>query len=149
MSFPLLSVRADAKTVKGEKKGYITGVLYLAPAHESGIINTCTSSSPGCRESCLFTAGRAAYFPAINRARIRRTHEYVNQPFEFRAQLIKDIESLERKAKREGFKPAVRLNGTSDLPKLAHMIAPLFPTFPITIIPSMFDLGNGLYQTII
>jgi hypothetical protein len=123
----LLSVSSDAKTVKGEKKGWLTGILYLAPADESGVINLCTSSSPGCRESCLYTAGRAALFPMINQSRIRKTKWYVDQPFQFREQLIKDIAALERKAKREGFRPCVRLNGTSDLPKLAHAIAPLFP----------------------
>lgn len=29
----LLSVAADAKTVKGQKMGYLTGVLYLAPPY--------------------------------------------------------------------------------------------------------------------
>ena len=31
----LLSVSADAKTVKGEKKGYLTGILYLAPSKQA------------------------------------------------------------------------------------------------------------------
>lgn len=123
----LLSVSHDAKTIKGEKKGYLTGILYLAPSDSSGVTNTCASASAGCKAACLFTAGRAAAFPMINRARIRKTIWYVNQPSTFIEQLVKDIQALERKAKREGFKPCVRLNGTSDLPKLAHTIAPLFP----------------------
>ena len=32
----LFSISTNAKTVKGEKLGYLTGVLYLAPAMLSG-----------------------------------------------------------------------------------------------------------------
>ena len=31
----------NAKTIKGEELGYLTGILYLAPATESVVINTC------------------------------------------------------------------------------------------------------------
>lgn len=56
----LLTVN-NAKTVKGEKQGYLTGILYLAPSDKAGNgINTCANASAGCREACLFTAGRAA-----------------------------------------------------------------------------------------
>jgi hypothetical protein len=123
----LLSVNADAKTVKGVKKGYLTGILYLSPATESGITNTCTHSTPGCRAACLYTAGRAAYFPRINEARRKRTEWMVNDRDSFLAQLEKDIAALVRKAKREGYRPCVRLNGTSDLPWLAHRMAAVFP----------------------
>ena len=119
----LLSVSEDAKTVKGEKKGYLTGILYLAPADTSGVANVCASSSPGCRAACLYTAGRAAYFPKINQARIRKTRWFFSNPLSFQMQLHKDIAALVRQAKREGLKPCVRLNGTSDLPRLAHMMA--------------------------
>ena len=65
----LLSVSSDAKTIKGQKKGYLTGILYLAPADESvssGGFNTCPKASAGCKAGCLFTAGRSAIFPMIN-----------------------------------------------------------------------------------
>jgi hypothetical protein len=122
----LLSVSADAKTVKGEKKGYLTGILYLAPADESGVVNVCTNSSPGCRAACLYTAGRVAYFPAINRARIRRTKEFVKDRPMFIEQLHKDIDSAIRKAKRENMTPCFRLNGTSDLPWLGVYFSSIF-----------------------
>jgi hypothetical protein len=123
----LLAVGADAKTVKGEKKGYLTGILYLAPATESGVMNTCTSSSPGCRAACLFTAGRAAQFPAINQSRIRKTQWLASDRGSFLAQLEKDIVSTIKKAKRESMTPCFRLNGTSDLPWLGHYFAAKFP----------------------
>lgn len=123
----LLSVSADAKTVKGEKKGYLTGILYLAPADSSGVRNVCTNASPGCKAACLYTAGRAAYFPAINEARVRRTVWLADDADGFQAQLAKDIAATIRKAKREGLKPCFRLNGTSDLPWLAMNMAREFP----------------------
>jgi hypothetical protein len=126
----LLSVSSDAKTVKGEKKGFLTGILYLAPADESvssGGFNTCPKASEGCMASCLFTAGRSAIFPMINQARIRKTVELKNDRAAFLAQLTKDIESLVRKATRENLIPCVRVNGTSDLAWLAHAMAERFP----------------------
>jgi hypothetical protein len=119
----LLTVSADAKTVKGQKFGYLTGILYLAPAHESGVMNTCPMASDGCKAGCLFTAGRASIFPAIIEARIRKTHELHNDREAFMEQLRKDVRALVRKAKRDGLTPAVRINGTSDLPQLAIQLA--------------------------
>ena len=111
----LLSVSADAKTVKGEKRGYLTGVMYLAPANASGY-ETCKYRSAGCTAGCLYTAGRAAIFPEIPKARINRTRLFFENRSEFWKMLIRDIDALCRKAEREGLTPVVRLNGTSDLP---------------------------------
>lgn len=123
----LLSVNADAKTVKGVKKGYLTGILYLSPANESGVANLCTNASPGCMAACLYTAGRAAFFPRINEARRKKTLWLLNDRQGFIRQLEKDIEALVRQAKREGMIPAVRLNGTSDLPWLGLLVSQKFP----------------------
>lgn len=56
----LLSVSADAKTVKGNEYGYLTGILYLAPANLSGY-EVCPKASDGCKAGCLFYAGFGAY----------------------------------------------------------------------------------------
>lgn len=122
----LLSVSSDAKTIKGEKKGYLTGILYLAPANTSGI-NVCASATDGCKLGCLNLAGRAAIFPAIVEARIRKTRELFADRESFKAQLRKDIAGLIRKANRESLIPCVRINGTSDLPWLALELAREFP----------------------
>ena len=68
----LLSIDTNAKTIKGQKRGYITGILYLAPSNESGVMNTCPNASKGCRAACLFTAGRGA-FDNVRQARINKT----------------------------------------------------------------------------
>ena len=62
----------NAKTRKGEKLGILTGILYLAPANESGVMNTCASSTPECRHACLYTAGRGR-FDSVRKGRIRKT----------------------------------------------------------------------------
>ncbi len=53
---------------------------------------------------------------ATQRARIAKTQRFYDDRAGFLAELCRDIEALIRKAAREGLSPAVRLNGTSDLP---------------------------------
>jgi hypothetical protein len=110
----LLGISTDAKTVKGEKYGYLTGIMYLAPSNQSGIINTCPMASKGCRMACLYTAGMGS-FANVKAARIKKTVFFATEREAFMAQLCIDIERLIVKAKKAGLIPAVRLNGTSDI----------------------------------
>ena len=107
---------------------YLTGILYLAPASESRVMNTCAMASEGCKKACLFTAGRAAFIPAIIEARIRKTQWLFADRAGFIAQLRKDVAALVRKAAKLGLKPAVRVNGTSDLPWIPMQLSAEFPT---------------------
>ena len=112
----LLSISADAKTVKGEKLGFLTGILYLAPGDLSGR-EVCPMASDGCRASCLGAhAGRVVFLPSVMKSRLAKTDWYFEDRGSFMLQLVKDIEALVRKAKREGLTPVVRLNGSSDIP---------------------------------
>ena len=144
----LLTV-ANAKTIKGEKLGYLTGILYLAPADESGVMNTCPMSTAGCRAACLYTAGRASMFPMINRARVRKTLQLHSDPAGFREQLRKDIASLIKAAARLRLMPAIRINGTSDLPNLALEMAAAFPDvqfYDYTKIPRPWQRTRSNYH---
>jgi len=114
MTTKLLSIDTNAKTIKGQGKGYLTGILYLAPSNESGVVNTCGYASQGCRAACLFTAGRGR-FDNVRKARVRKTMEFHQNKGEFMDQLVKDIHALIKKANKLGLKPCVRLNGTSDI----------------------------------
>ncbi len=109
----LLAIEADAKTVKGEKLGVMTGVLYLAPANISGF-EVCPKRSNGCTQSCLYTSGRGMY-QQIQDARINKTVWFHSDRASFMEVIVADIERLIRKAKKHGMIPAVRLNGTSDI----------------------------------
>jgi hypothetical protein len=112
--FRFLSVSADAKTVKGEKKGYLTAILYLQPATLSGK-NLCAHASAGCKAACLFSAGRGK-FSSVQKGRARKTALFLEDRAFFLAALKREIELFRKLSVALGFLPAVRLNGTSDLP---------------------------------
>lgn len=109
----LLSVAADAKTVKGEKLGVMTGILYLAPHDLSGY-QVCPKASQGCIKSCLFTAGMGVY-STVQTARINKTKWFFEDRPSFMVTLHEDIAKLVKKAAKANMVPAIRLNGTSDI----------------------------------
>jgi len=110
----LLSVSSDAKTIKGETLGFLTGILYLAPATTTKW-NTCPMAKMAqCDVACLNTAGRGA-FSSVQQARINKTTWFFTDRNDFMQQLVVDIAKLIQKAYKKGLKPLVRLNGTSDI----------------------------------
>jgi hypothetical protein len=110
----LLSIDTNAKTVKGQKYGYLTGILYMAPSTLSGV-NLCPMAKVAqCEQACLYTAGRGA-FNNVQQARLRKAEWFNTDKQSFMLQLVKDIEALQRKAKKLGLLPLVRLNGTTDI----------------------------------
>jgi hypothetical protein len=112
----LLSVNADAKTRKGSNAGYLTGILYLAPANEaSPKVNVCPHASEGCKAVCLYSAGRGK-MDSVVKARVAKTLRFLENPKEFVELLAIDIQKIINKASKVGMTPAIRLNGTSDLP---------------------------------
>lgn len=117
----------NSKTSKGEKKGYLTGILYLKPADSSGKVNVCPMATAGCKASCLNTAGRGV-FDTVQAGRQRKTDLYVANKKAFVTELKKNVEKLVRKAARLNLTPVVRINGTSDIPALAREVAKSFPT---------------------
>jgi len=126
----LLTIGSNPKTEKGEKLGFWTAVLHLAPAKLSGF-EVCPGSTIGCRTGCLNTAGRGGLMAGTSRlsyadvlggklntvqaARITRTKRLFKDRAGFMAELLKEIAAFVRKAEKAGFKPAIRLNGTSDI----------------------------------
>lgn len=111
----------NPKTEKSVAFGYLTAVLHLAPSNLSGIANVCPRATAGCIASCLNTAGRGGIFRAgessnaIQDCRIRRTEFLFRSPCEFLTTLAVEVSQHADRAKKLGLKPAVRLNGTSDL----------------------------------
>lgn len=104
----------NAKTIKGDDV-YETAIMYLAPFKLAALGNTCPMAElAGCVAGCLNTAGRGA-FSNVQQARINKTKRYFASRVDFMAELVKDLEKFVRYCKRNGVKPAVRLNGTSDI----------------------------------
>lgn len=127
----LLTISADAKTVKGEKKGLLTAIMYFAPWKLSGYQVCPLAELAGCVGDCLNTAGRGGMarpdadtieidghvvkLNAIQKARIARTRFFFEDRNAFMAQLSKEIRAAKKKAEKMGYAFAVRLNGTSDI----------------------------------
>jgi hypothetical protein len=113
----LISAGRNPKTVKGDKGGeYATAIMYLAPASQSGLGNVCPMAvQAGCEKACLFKAGMGGVFTNIPASRIARTQRYFQDRAAFLRDLVCDIEGFVRWCAKRGVKPAVRLNGTSDI----------------------------------
>jgi hypothetical protein len=127
----LLNIDANAKTVKGQGKGYMTAILYLAPWKLSGYQVCPMAEIAGCVGDCLNTAGRggmaradadvieidghAVKLNAIQKARIARTRFFFENRYGFMTQLIEEISAARKKATKKGLTLVVRLNGTSDI----------------------------------
>ena len=110
----LLGIDTNAKTIKGEKYGIKTAILYLMPAKQGGTQLCPMAKTAGCEKACLFTAGRGA-MNSVMLSRLRKTL-YFNQYRElFMQQLHNELIRERAKAKRKGYKLIVRLNGTSDI----------------------------------
>lgn len=116
----LLTV-GNPKTAKGECFGYLTAVMHLAP-HTLAGFNVCGYASKGCAAACLNTAGRGGIgldangLNMIQAARIQRTRAFRRDRHAFLVRLASEIRAHAKRARKHGLRPAVRLNGTSDLP---------------------------------
>ena len=110
----LLGIDTNAKTIKGEKYGIKTAILYLMPAMGSGVQLCAMASTAGCEKPCLFKAGRDA-MSNVMLSRLRKTLYFNQYREQFMAQLSREISLEKAKAKRRGYKLIVRPNGTSDI----------------------------------
>jgi len=132
----LLGIDTNAKTIKGEKYGIKTAILYLMPAMGSGV-NLCANAViAGCVKPCLFTAGRGA-MSNVMLSRLRKTLYFNQYRDQFMAQLSREIALENAKAKRKGYKLIVRLNGTSDI-RFENIKLPLVNA------PTIFDLHSDV-----
>ena len=112
---PLLSTN-NAKTIKGEKLGYMTYILYMSPFNlNSKGINVCSHASKGCADSCLVGSGFGGMYTSVMQGRVNKTEYFLTSRIEFMYQLKTEIEKAIAKNKDKAI-VTFRLNGTSDLP---------------------------------
>jgi len=104
---------ANTKTMKGEKLGYRTYIMHLAPSTLSGY-QVCPMASPGCATACLNLSGMGV-FSNVQAARIAKTRWFFEDRLAFMTQLVKEIHSAIRSSRKAGLTPVFRLNGTSDI----------------------------------
>lgn len=116
LGFSSLLTMGNPKIAKSNasNKGYLSCLQHLAPSTVSGY-NVCPQASPGCIAACLNTAGRGVYKP-IQNVRIARTRYFIENRDKYLILLKDEIEKFIRKCKKLKLKPAIRLNGTSDIP---------------------------------
>ena len=73
----LLNIDNNAKTIKGQKYGYKTAILYLAPS-ELCLALMCPMASKGCKQACLNTSGHGA-FSNVQNGRINKTRWFIQE----------------------------------------------------------------------
>ena len=101
----LLNIDKNAKTVKGQKYGYLTAILYLASSNLSGF-NICPQASKGCKKACLVSSGHGA-FKNVLEGRINKTRWYIQERKTFLMQLKKEINQFIKLAKRKELTPCI------------------------------------------
>jgi hypothetical protein len=148
---------SNPKTAKGAKYGFWTAVLHLAPADLSGF-NVCPAATAGCRASCLNTAGRGGIAEGfgiltyeavkagvrnhIQRARIARTQWLFSDREGFIDALCTEVAAFIKRAHKAGYKPAMRLNGTSDIRWESEAFGAIPQRFPEVIFYDYTKLLN-------
>jgi hypothetical protein len=95
---------------------WFSRIIYLAPDDlADGKRTLCPfAKKAGCSEACLNTAGHGK-FSNVQQARIRKSLLFLNDQQEFMKQLVEDANKFLKECDRLGKKPALRLNGTSDI----------------------------------
>lgn len=110
----VLLTRNNHKTIKGEKKGYITYILYMSPYKDNSKgVNLCPHASKGCSSACLFKSGFGGLYEGVQEGRRNKTEWYLSNRVEFMLQLDKEIGLALNRHKDNHV--VFRLNGTSDI----------------------------------
>lgn len=122
----MLRLDGNAKTIKGQKLGFRTAILYMAPANMSGE-NLCPLAFIAqCDAACLFTAGRGA-MSSVVMSRLRKALFWQQYRDEALAMIKSEIAAFYARSQREGWTLLVRLNGTTDIRWELHGIPQAFP----------------------
>lgn len=129
MSYQILGVGNNAKTIKGDGSEYVTAIRYLKPfksVFNGKVHNLCAMAEKAqCVTGCLNTAGRGA-MNAVQRGRERKTMWLLSDPIGFYDALNNDIATFIRRQRKQGIMPCIRLGGTDDKGD-AIKLAPAYP----------------------
>jgi len=129
MSYNLIGVGNNAKTVKGDGREFVTAIMYLKPYKSvinGKIFNICAMADKAkCWKPCLNEAGRGQ-MNVVQRGRERKTIMYFTQRISFFDTLNNDLTTFSRRQRNKGIQPCCRLDGTSDTGMGAKM-ATAFP----------------------
>jgi hypothetical protein len=111
---PLLSTN-NVKTMKGEKLGYKTYILYMSSYKDNSKgINLCSHASQGCATACLVGSGMGGLYTNVQQGRRNKSERFINNRHDFLLDLFEEITKIVKKAEND-FIPTIRLNGTTDI----------------------------------
>lgn len=147
MTYKLLGVGTNAKTVKGDGDEYLTAIVYMTPwkvSVKGKTFNSCAmAEQAGCINACLNTAGRGA-MNNVQTARERKAQWFYSDRDGFMRQLMQDIAKFQNYCNKRDIQPVVRLNGTTDirweLVKLDGLT--IFELFPRVIFYDYTKIAN-------
>jgi len=118
MTYNLIGVGNNAKTVKGDGSEYVTAIKYMMPyktMFQGKVHNICAmAEKAGCHVACLNTAGRGV-MTSVQKGRLRKTQLFIADKLSFMQQLNDDVHVFHRRCSKKGIQSCVRLNGTSDI----------------------------------
>lgn len=105
----------NVKTMKGEKLGYKTYILYMSSYNDNSKgINLCSHASQGCATACLVGSGLGGLYTSVQNARRNKSEFFLSNRVEFLHTLKDEITKIVKKSVDE-FIPTIRLNGTTDI----------------------------------
>src|SRR6185295_16203311 len=85
----------NAKTIKGEKLGWLTYILYMSPfTQNSQGKNVCPMATTGCSQACLFTSGHGS-MSNVQKGRTNKTELFFKNRDLFLTMLYSEIAQLE------------------------------------------------------
>ncbi len=118
MTYKLLGVGTNAKTIKGDSDEYLTAILYMTPYKvmvDGKLFNSCSMAAiASCIDGCLNTAGRGA-FNNVQTARQRKAEWFYRDRDSFMDQLVIDVAKFANYCRKRDIQPCIRLNGTTDI----------------------------------
>jgi len=105
----------NAKTIKGEKLGYKSYILYMSSFKDNSKgINLCSHASKGCSDSCLVGSGMGGIYTTVQNGRRNKAEWFLENRNEFLNTLVKEISNAIKLNKDKAI-PVFRLNGTTDI----------------------------------
>lgn len=122
--FPRLFSIDNVKAAKASGFGYINAIHYMAPHSLGGFGNLCPNATEPCIHNCLgWQSGHAAMVKdldigtnSVRESRKLKAKLFMTDRVNYLNAMVCAIARIVAKAKRDGLKPCIRPNGSSDIP---------------------------------
>jgi hypothetical protein len=134
----------NAKTVKGEKDGYKTYILYMSShTKNSAGKNLCPFASESCAKACLDYSGLGGLYKTVKKSRENKANYFIYARQQFLQQLKNEIAKIVQK--QTDLIPVIRLNGTTDInwEKMYVDGVSIIESFPTV---QFYDYTKNLYR---